>query len=100
MHPVKQKVHDIAKEIYVNPGHWHQIVIDFIQEEVEDLFDPKPDTSDAIGSASYQAHNIREIMNPTFENEIDFLVRLENALDDWQEDSRSVNNILGLPPQN
>lgn len=97
----EQRAYDITQEIYVCPGtwHWHQITIDLIQEEIEGLFDPVTISSEDPAACAYMIEILRDIFNPAFPEEIDFLIRLENALDEWSEDMRANNILLGLAPQ-
>ena len=96
----EQKVKEIAKEIHDGTGDWHQIVIDLVQDEVDELFDQRESLrSEEPESVSYHVHNLREVFAPMFSKEIDFLIRLENALDDWAEDMRENNKLLGISPE-
>jgi hypothetical protein len=87
----------IAKEIYLN--NFRQVTIDFVQERVEELFNPDdPLTSETVGAVAYEAEILLEAMNPKFERDIDLLTRLQKALHNWSEDIRATNLTLGLPP--
>ena len=76
-----------------------QITIDLIQNNIEEelLNSEKELTSEDVGAASYDADILLEVMNQKFENDIDILTRLTKALDEWEEDMRNTNSILGLP---
>lgn len=92
----RQAVKEICEKVY--RSNYFQIIIDFIQEDVEELVEKDDPTPDDIGSLSYRCSIILEIMNPTLVQNVELLTELNLALEVWQKDRENVNRILGLDP--
>lgn len=100
----KQIVKDICDEIYIKFPE--QILIDFIQDEVEDLLNKQNDdcsdaapTSDEVGALSYQCSIMLDVYDKNFVWDIDVLNRLRKALKEWGRDIEATNIILGIPKE-
>jgi hypothetical protein len=94
----QQNVDSISKEIYRDKFAYPQVLIDFVQEEVEALFAKQP-SRDAAGGLACQIKLLLEIYNPARTREIDFLNRLKEALNAWSQDIERTNMALGLPKE-
>lgn len=100
----EQKVKKICDEVYQKFPE--QILIDFIQDEIEELLnkcdemgkDESP-TRDEVGALSYECSVMIDVYNPKFEWDIDVLTRLKKALDEWCNDIEQTNILLGLPKE-
>lgn len=93
----EQNVKAICDECYHK--NIQQILIDFIQEDIEDdlVNTNKPVTRDAVLAASYQAAILLEVYDKKVETDIDILTRLISALDAWANDIEGTNILLGIP---
>lgn len=95
---VKQKVNDICEEVY--KFGFSQIVIDLVQDEIEELLVKEDLVRDDLGASSYQCGLLLDVFNPAMEKDVDFLIRLKQALSDWEQSHEFANKALGLPPEN
>lgn len=92
----RQKVKEVCDRlIKVNP---EQIIIDFVQGNVEEVVYDENCTPDDIGSLCYTCENMLIVYNPVFEKDIAYLIELKSALSDWDKDATFVNKTLGLDP--
>jgi len=92
----KQKVKDICDRLMeVKPA---QILIDFIQDDVEDLLTEEDVTPDDIGSVSYHSAVLLDVYNPVYLKDIIYLTEIEAALCEWLRDATFANKTLGLDP--
>ncbi len=94
---VKQKVKDIANEIY--GFGYQQILIDFVQDDVEEVLNAESITRDDVGALAYEASLLLDVYNPKFKKDIDLLNRLDNALRHWENDIEANNQLLGIPKE-
>lgn len=91
----EQKVKDLCDEVYTK--NFTQIVIDLVQDIIEGLIGKEDLTSGDIGAAAYDTDIISDVMNPKFEIDCDYLKRMYAALNDWENDHRQTNILLGIP---
>lgn len=94
----RQKVKELCDRLMqVNP---HQIVIDFVQDDIEEVVHGDSVTPDDIGALAYECENMLQVYNPVFIGDIQYLTELKAALSAWDSDATFVNKTLGLDPNN
>lgn len=92
----KKAVKNIAEIIYSE--NFHQVTIDFIQDQVEELLRNEHVTPDEIGATCYDLGTLKEVFNPEFKEEIVFLEKLYRAMNNWLNGAEFVNKVLGIDP--
>jgi hypothetical protein len=92
----KQKVKDLCEKLMqVNP---HQILIDLVQDDVEELLNDKNVTPDDIIALSYGCDLLLEVYDIGFDSDYAYLCDIKDALDSWGSDAEFANKSLGLDP--
>lgn len=92
----RQAVKDLCdKLMQVKPS---QIVIDLVQEQIEEAVENDSTTPDEVGALCYYADILLIVYNPAFEDDIEYLQELRDALDDWSDDAEFINKTLGIDP--
>jgi hypothetical protein len=92
----KQQVQHLCNQLMnINPA---QIVIDLVQENIEEILNDDDVTPDAIGAECYHCSILREVYNPDYDTDIQYLLDLEIALRKWSDDAEFANKSLGLDP--
>lgn len=67
----KQKVKDLCDQLMqIRPM---QILIDLVQDEIEDILNSDSVTPDDIGAAEYQCSILRDVYNPSYIEDINYL---------------------------
>lgn len=92
----KQKVKDLCdKLMQVRPN---QILIDFVQDDIEEAIEDDETTPDQIGALCYECENLLTVYNPTFTADVSYLIAIHEALDAWCSDAEFANRALGIDP--
>jgi hypothetical protein len=73
----------------------HQITIDLIQNEVEELIQNESVESDDIGSVIYRIENVIEVMKPELED-LPILTGINIVLTAWQKQIEFGTNIVAV----
>lgn len=96
MSKASEKVREISRKVYLNT--FCQILIDYVQDEVEEILDNNHPTPDEVGACSYKGSIILEVFNPSFTTDIELLNELLPAIEAWHKELEFVNKSLGLDP--
>lgn len=96
MKEIKQKINSICAKVYRHG--YSQIMIDFVQEDVERILNTEISRDD-ISSVIYGCIKYLKIFNPELTKDIELLKELQEALTEWETQHVFVNRTLGLPPE-
>lgn len=92
----KQKVKDHCDSLMsVNPN---QIIIDFVQDDIEEVLYGDEDTPDMVGSLQYTCGSLLSVYNPAIKDDVEYLKILYHLLNDWRSDLEFANKTLGIDP--
>lgn len=92
----RQKVKDLCDDLMkVRPM---QILIDLVQEDIEELVSDDDATPDDIIATSYKCDILKDVYNPEFKEDINYLIALSMALESWGSDATFANKALGFDP--
>lgn len=96
MTKIEQAVKDACDKVY--SGKYCQWLIDFVQDEVEELLNQEEyPTRDQPGALAYQLDIVIEITNPARKDDLTLMHELHDALEAWSNDIEQNNFALGLP---
>lgn len=92
----KQKVKDLCDRLMqVKP---HQILIDMVQDNIEEILTDDKCTPDDVTATSYQCDILLEIYDLDYKSDVEYLTQLRDALTEWGRDKEFANKSLGLDP--
>lgn len=97
MTAAKEKLIALGKE--VDPKVHSEIVVDIFDFRLPFIISTPDIDSNMIKSMSYDIENLIEVYNPRLYHDVEILMKLEEILDKWAEDSDFIDNALGIEPE-